>query len=67
MNQIEEIKKARSRWELNMGHLACAASALLLRYNNRTINSSQSSTCITNLYKFMPHNIQISIFKHEAR
>ena len=59
MNQIEEIKKARSHWELNMG--------LLLRYNNWTINSSQPSTCITNLYKFMPHNIQISIFKHEAR
>ena len=31
-----KIEKASSRQESNPGHLACAASALPLSYNNRT-------------------------------
>ena len=34
--KIEESEKAGSYQELNPGHLACAASALPLNYNNRT-------------------------------
>ena len=34
--KIEESEKAGSCWESNPGHLACAASALPLSYNNRT-------------------------------
>ena len=34
--KIEESEKAGSRWELNPGHLACAASALPLSYDNWT-------------------------------
>ena len=36
---IEESEKAGSRWESNPGHLACAASALPLSYDNRTTTS----------------------------
>ena len=32
--KIEESEKAGSHWEYNPGHLACAASALPLSYNN---------------------------------
>ena len=37
--KIEESEKAGSRWESNPGHLACAASALPLSYDNRTTMS----------------------------
>ena len=37
--KIEESEKAGSRLELNPGHLACAASALPLSYDNRTTTS----------------------------
>ena len=32
--KIEESEKAKSRRELNPGHLACAASTLPLNYDN---------------------------------
>ena len=38
--KIEESEKAGSRRESNPGHLACAASALPLSYNNRTTNGT---------------------------
>ena len=37
--KIEESEKAGSRRESNPGHLACAASALPLSYDNRTTTS----------------------------
>ena len=37
--QIEESEKTGSRRESNPGHLACAASALPLSYDNRTTTS----------------------------
>ena len=37
--EIEESEKAGSHWESNPGHLACAASALPLSYDNRTTTS----------------------------
>ena len=37
--KIEESEKAGSRQESNPGHLACAASALPLSYDNRTTTS----------------------------
>ena len=37
--QIEESEKASSHRESNPGHLACAASALPLSYDNRTTTS----------------------------
>ena len=37
--KIEESEKAGSRWESNPGHLACAASALPLSYDNQTTTS----------------------------
>ena len=37
--KIEESEKARSRRESNPGHLACAASALPLSYDNWTTTS----------------------------
>ena len=37
--KIEESEKAGSHWELNPGHLACAASALPLSYDNRKTTS----------------------------
>ena len=40
--KIEESEKAGSRRESNPGHLACAASALPLSYNNRTTTSSHN-------------------------
>ena len=36
---MEESEKPSSRRESNPGHLACAASALTLSYNNRTTTS----------------------------
>ena len=32
-----ESEKAASHWELNPGHLVCAASALPLSYDNKVI------------------------------
>ena len=37
--EIEESEKASSAWELSPGHLAWAASALSLSYNNQTTTS----------------------------
>ena len=37
--KVEKSEKAGSRRELNPGHLACAASALPLSYDNRTTTS----------------------------
>ena len=41
--KIEESEKASSRRELNPGHLACAASALPLTYDNQTTTSPYKS------------------------
>ena len=41
-----KIEKAGSYQELNLGHLACAASALLLSYDNRTTTSPHNPLCI---------------------
>ena len=38
--KIEERKKAGNHWELNSGHLDCAASAQPLSYENRTTTST---------------------------
>ena len=46
--KIEESEKAGSCWESNPGHLACAASALPLSYNNQTTTS--------------PHNQRVHIY-----
>ena len=45
--KIEESEKAGSRRESNPGHLACAASALPLRYDNRTTTSPPQSSIYT--------------------
>ena len=42
--KIEKSEKVGSCWELNPGHLACAASALPLSYDNQTTTD--------------PHNLQ---------
>ena len=44
--KIEESEKAGSRWELNPGHLACAASALPLSYDNWTTTSPASGSWV---------------------
>ena len=40
--KLEESEKASSHQESNPGHLACAASALPLSYDNRTTTSPQN-------------------------
>ena len=40
--KIEESEKAGSHRESNPGHLACAASALPLSYNNQTTTSTHN-------------------------
>ena len=45
--KIEESEKAGSHWELNPGHLACAASALPLSYDNRKTTHPQQSSIYT--------------------
>ena len=45
--KIEESEKAGSRRESNPGHLACAASALPLSYDNRTTTSPHNPLLCT--------------------
>ena len=42
---IEESEKADSRQESNPGHMACAASALPLSYDNQTTTSPHNPLC----------------------
>ena len=52
--KIEESEKAGSCWESNPGQLACAASALPLRYDNQTTGQLPALTIL---------NIQNNSFK----
>ena len=52
--KIEESEKAGSCWESNPGKLACAASALPLRYDNQTTGQLPALTIL---------NIQNNSFK----
>ena len=44
--KIKESEKAGSHQQLNPGHLACAANALPLSYDNRTTSSPHNPLCI---------------------
>ena len=53
--EVKKIEKVSSRRESNPGHLACAASALPLSYDNRT-NTSPHNSLYINWTTTNPHN-----------
>ena len=50
--KIEESEKAGSHQELNPGHLACAANALPLSYDNWTTTIAHNPLCILHRVRF---------------